>query len=173
MKNRWCKYNCESILENPVFVGLSKTEAEELASHCDILVLPKGRFVFEQESSTSIFVLFKGVLNVSVRDLAGEDNIVGTIQKGDVFGEMGVLEATDRSATTITAEFGHLRNSRNQFHDDGETRTSGNPSSLTVGDSKINERLRQLDGRLDTLFLQDTEEVNHDHHDSGKSAWSP
>ena len=59
----------ESILENPVFVGLSKTEAEELASHCDILVLPKGRFVFEQgESSTSIFVLFKGALNVSVRD---------------------------------------------------------------------------------------------------------
>ena len=39
-----------------------------------------------------------------MRDLAGEDNIVGTIQKGDVFGEMGVLEATDRSATTITAE---------------------------------------------------------------------
>ena len=38
----------ESILDNPVFVGLSKTEAEELASHCDILVLPSGRSVFEQ-----------------------------------------------------------------------------------------------------------------------------
>ena len=71
-------------------MGLSKTEAEELASHCDILVLPKGWFVFEQgEASTSIYVLFKGLLNVSVQDLVGENQVVGSIQKGDVFGEMG------------------------------------------------------------------------------------
>ena len=63
----------ESILDNPVFVGLSKTEAEELASHCDILVLPVDRVVFEQGSdSESIYVLFRGSLNVSVRDLGGE-----------------------------------------------------------------------------------------------------
>ena len=147
----------ESILENPVFVGLSKTEAEELASHCDILVLPKGRFVFEQgESSTSIFVLFKGVLNVSVRDLAGEDNIVGTIQKGDVFGEMGVLEATDRSATAITTEDSVI------LRIPGTSFTmmvkQGHPAIhrlLQWAIRKSCERLRQLDGRLDTLFLQD------------------
>ena len=147
----------ESILENPVFVGLSKTEAEELASHCDILVLPKGRFVFEQgESSTSIFVLFKGALNVSVRDQAGADNIVGTIQKGDVFGEMGVLEAVDRSATTITVEDSVI------LRIPGTSFTmmvkQGHPAIhrlLQWAIRKSCERLRQLDGRLDTLFLQD------------------
>ena len=132
-------------------------KAEELASHCDILVLPKGRFVFEQgESSTSIFVLFKGALNVSVRDLAGADNVVGTIQKGDVFGEMGVLEATDRSATTITAEDSVI------LRIPGTSFTmmvkQGHPAIhrlLQWAIRKSCERLRQLDGRLDTLFVQD------------------
>ena len=36
----------ESILENPVFVGLSKTEAEELASHCDIFGFAKRKICF-------------------------------------------------------------------------------------------------------------------------------
>ena len=72
----------ERYLGKPVFVGLSKTEAEELASHCDILVLPKGRFVFEQERlPTSIYVLFK-LLNVSVQDLFGENQVVGSIKGG-------------------------------------------------------------------------------------------
>ena len=147
----------ESILENPVFVGLSKTEAEDLASHCDILVLPKGRFVFEQgEPSTSIYVLFKGLLNVSVQDLVGEDQIVGSIQKGDVFGEMGVLEATDRSATAVTAEDSVI------LRIPGTSFTmmvkQGHPAIhrlLQWAIRKSCERLRQLDGRLDTLFLQD------------------
>ena len=147
----------ESILENPVFVGLSKTEAEELASHCDILVLPKGRFVFEQgEPSTSIYVLFKGVLNISVQDLVGEDQIVGMIQKGDVFGEMGVLEATNRSATAITGEDSVI------LRIPGTSFTmmvkQGHPAIhrlLQWAIRKSCERLRQLDGRLDTLFLQD------------------
>ena len=146
----------ESILENPVFMGLAE-QAEELASHCDILVLPIGRFVFEQgEASTSIFVLFKGALNVSVRDQAGVDNIVGTIQKGDVFGEMGVLEAADRSATTITAEDSVI------LRIPGTSFTmmvkQGHPAIhrlLQWAIRKSCERLRQLDGRLDTLFLQD------------------
>lgn len=147
----------ESILENPVFVGLSKTEAEELASHCDILVLPKGRFVFEQgEASTSIYVLFKGLLNVSVQDLVGENQVVGSIQKGDVFGEMGVLEATDRSATAVTAEDSVI------LRIPGTSFTmmvkQGHPAIhrlLQWAIRKSCERLRQLDGRLDTLFLQD------------------
>jgi CRP-like cAMP-binding protein len=147
----------ESILENPVFVGLSKTEAEELASHCDILVLPEGRPVFEQgEPSTSMFVLFKGSLNVSVQDLAGEQHLVGTIKTGDVFGEMGVLEAQTRSATTITAEDSVI------LRIPGTSFTmmvkQGHPAIhrlLQWAIRKSCERLRQLDGRLDTLFLQD------------------
>lgn len=147
----------ESILENPVFIGLSKTEAEELASHCDILVLPAGRFVFEQgDASTSMFVLFKGTLNVSVRDQAGEDRVVGAISKGDVFGEMGVLEALERSATTITAEDSVI------LRIPGTSFTmmvkQGHPAIhrlLQWAIRKSCERLRQLDGRLDKLFVPD------------------
>ena len=147
----------ESILDNPVFVGLSKTEAEELASHCDILVLPAGRVIFEQGSSSqSIFVLFKGKLNVSVSDLVGEEHLVGNIQKGDVFGEMGVLEAQPRSATTITAEDSVL------LRIPGTSFTmmvkQGHPAIHRLLQWAIRKscyRLRDLDGRLDVLFAQD------------------
>ena len=147
----------ESILDNPVFVGLSKTEAEELASHCDILVLPVDRVVFEQGSdSESIYVLFRGSLNVSVRDLGGEDNIVGQISQGDVFGEMGVLEAQPRSATTFTAEDSVL------LRIPGTSFTmmvkQGHPAIhrlLQWAIRKSCQRLRDMDVRFDELFAKD------------------
>lgn len=148
----------ESILDNPVFVGLSKTEAEELASHCDILVLPAGRPVFEQGAQAkNIFVLFKGSVNVSVRDMAGEEHLVGSIPAGDVFGEMGVLEAQIRSATTIAAEDCVI------LRIPGTSFTmmvkQGHPAIhrlLQWAIRKSCQRLRELDGRLDTLFEQDS-----------------
>jgi len=149
----------ESILDNPVFVGLSKTEAEELASHCDILVLPSGRTVFEQGSkSESIFVLFRGTLSVSVRDMAGEDHLVGQISQGDVFGEMGVLEGQHRSASTFTAEDSVI------LRIPGTSFTmmvkQGHPAIhrlLQWAIRKSCQRLRDLDTRLDELFATDGE----------------
>ena len=147
----------ESILDNPVFVGLSKTEAEELASHCDILVLPSGRSVFEQGAkSESIFVLFKGTLNVSARDKVGKEHLVGQINQGDVFGEMGVLEGERRSASTVTAEDSVI------LRIPGTSFTmmvkQGHPAIhrlLQWAIRKSCQRLRELDGRLDELFLAD------------------
>lgn len=147
----------ESILDNPVFVGLSKTEAEELASHCDILVLPAGRTVFEQGAkSDSMFVLFKGTLSVSVRDMAGVDHLVGQIAQGDVFGEMGVLEGQRRSARTFTAEDSVI------LRIPGTSFTmmvkQGHPAIhrlLQWAIRKSCQRLRDLDTRLDELFATD------------------
>ena len=95
----------ESILDNPVFAGLSQSEAEELAQHCEVLLLPPNRTIFLQDDpSTDIYVLFRGRLEIRVRDSAGEDNSVGYLEQGEVFGEMGVLESVPRSASVFTAE---------------------------------------------------------------------
>ena len=96
---------------------------------------------------------------------------MGTIQKGDVFGEMGVLEAVD-SATTITAEDSVILRILNQFYDDGETRTSGDPSSFTVAlpfGNLVNVYVNWMDVWI-RYFFKTIEEGNHDHHDPRKSS---
>lgn len=144
----------DSILENPVFSGLSKSEAEELASHCEVLVLPPKRKVFGQgDMSSDIFVLFHGRLLVSVKDLAGVEHNVGHVEQGEVFGEMGVLESQTRSASTYTE------------HDSIILRIPGTSFTMMVKQghpaiqrllqwaiTKGCERLRELDEKLDELF---------------------
>ena len=106
----------------------------------------------------SIFVLFRGSLSVSVRDMAGEDHLVGQISQGDVFGEMGVLEGQRRSASTFTAEDSVI------LRIPGTSFTmmvkQGHPAIhrlLQWAIRKSCQRLRDLDTRLDELFASDGE----------------
>lgn len=147
----------ESILANPVFAGLSTTEAEELSSHCEVLVLPPNRKVFDQgEDSTDIFVLFRGQLVVSVKDFAGTEHMVAYIEEEEVFGEMGVLESQPRSAGVYTNKDSVL------LKIPGLSFTmmvkQGHPAIhklLQWTLLKSCTRLRELDQRLDVLFAND------------------
>ena len=147
----------ESILDNPVFAGLSQNEAEELAQHCEVLLLPPNRIIFLQDDpSTDIYVLFRGRLEIRVRDTAGEDNSVGYLEQGEVFGEMGVLESVPRSASVFTAEDSVLLKIPGKGF---TTMTSqGQPAIhrlLQWSIHKACNRLRNLDARLDGLFTEE------------------
>jgi len=147
----------ESILDNPVFAGLSQQEAEELAHHCEVLLLPPDREIFLQgDPSTDIYVLFRGRLEVRVRDTAEKDNSVGFLEQGEVFGEMGVLESRVRSASVYTAEDSVLL----RIPGLGFTTmtAAGHPAIhrlLQWSIHKACNRLRGLDARLDHLFKED------------------
>ena len=149
----------ESILDNPVFAGLSQQEAEELAHHCEVLLLPPDRDIFLQgDTSTDIYVLFRGRLEIRVRDTANVDNSVGYLEQGEVFGEMGVLESCARSASVFTAEDSVLLRIPGMGF---TTMTSaGHPAIhrlLQWSIHKACNRLRELDARLDNLFQEDEE----------------
>ena len=150
----------ESILGNPVFAGLSQTEAEDLAHHCEVLLLPPERFIFKQgDQSTDIYVLFRGRLEISVRDMAGSNNKVGYLEEGEVFGEMGVLESCPRSASVSTAEDSVLLRIPGEGF--STMTASGHPAIhrlLQWSIHKACNRLRGLDTRLDHLFKEEDEE---------------
>ena len=147
----------ESILDNPVFAGLSQAEAEDLASHCEVLLLPPKRKIFLQgDVSTDIYVLFRGRLEIRVRNMAGVDNSVGYLEQGEVFGEMGVLESLPRSASVFTAEDSVLL----RIPGKGFTAMTsvGHPAIhrlLKWSIHKACNRLRNLDARLDHLFAEE------------------
>ena len=80
-----------------------------------------------------------------------EDQIVGSIQKGDVFGEMGVLRLLIGLLQRSPLKIQYFTDPRYKFYHDGETRTSCIHRLLQWAIRKSCERLRQLDGRLDTF----------------------
>ena len=147
----------ETILSNPLFAALTEKEAEELASHCEVMVLPPSYSLFSQgEISEDMFVLFRGELELKVRDAAGSEMSVGGLKAGEVFGEMGVLEREPRSASIYTASDSVvLRIPGDGFH---AMVSTGHPAIhilLKYTMNKACTRLRELDDRFGGLFKGD------------------
>lgn len=147
----------ESILKNPIFAGLSDKEAEELASHCEVILLPPKRKVFSQgDEAKGMYILFRGMLEIRVEDLKGEEHSVGILEKGEIFGEMSVLDFGVRSASCYTtADVILLYIPGSSFR---TMMKEGSPAIhrlLRFVLKRACFRLRALDDRLDTLFLED------------------
>ena len=144
----------KAILSHPIFSGLSRHEAENIARYCEVLILPKGQIIVEQgELSQDMYILIKGSLSIKVRDSQGEESEVGTLSKGEIFGEMGVFEDTARSASIYSAtESVVLCIPGEGFH---KMVAEGQAAMfILLQQTLINacNRLRDLDRRLDTLF---------------------
>ncbi|MFO7892341.1 MAG: cation:proton antiporter [Longimicrobiales bacterium] len=88
----------------PFFKGLP---AEEFDCMVDLLrprtLLADEVVVRQGEVGSSLFLIGRGVVRVSVEDETGESNPVATLLAGDFFGEMAMLGKSVRSATVTTA----------------------------------------------------------------------
>ena len=146
--------NVKAILSHPIFSGLKRAEAEALAQHCEVLLLPKNQMVMAQgEVSHDMFILIKGVLSIRVENQFGVESEVGTLSKEELFGEMGVFENTARSASIYSkAESVVLRIPGDGFH---QMVAEGQAAMQVLLQHTLNNacnRLRDLDRRLDLLF---------------------
>ena len=89
----------------PLFQGLSKSEYEAICkamiqrkfSANDIIVHE------EDEESQTFFIIASGKVYVTVFTSEGKQTILATLQKGDFFGEMSILDGKPRSASIIAA----------------------------------------------------------------------
>ncbi len=68
-----------------------------------LLVLKKGDFVFEEgDEAIFAYVLTEGVIEI-VQTTKGEQQVLGKIEKGTVFGEMAIIDGFPRSASARAA----------------------------------------------------------------------
>ena len=146
--------NVKAILSHPIFSGLERVEAEQLAQYCEVLLLPPDQIIVQQgEMSEDMYVLIKGSLVIRVEDRFGEESEVGTLSKGEVFGEMGVFENTARSASIYSkTESIVLRIPGEGFHKMVEEGQTAMHVLLQHTLQNACGRLRDLDKRLDGLF---------------------
>jgi len=144
----------KAILSHPIFSGLSRQDAEDLARYCEVLLLPKGQIVVQQgELSEDMYVLIKGSLSIRVEDSSGDESEVGILSQGEIFGEMGVFEKVARSASIYSnTESIVLCIPGEGFH---TMVAEGQTAMYVLLQHTLKNacsRLRDLDKRLDTLF---------------------
>ena len=68
-----------------------------------LLVLKVGDFVFEEgDEALFAYVLIEGEIEI-VQTIKGEQQVLGKVEKGTVFGEMAIIDGFPRSASARAA----------------------------------------------------------------------
>lgn len=89
---------------SPLFSELSDADLVALMQGLQLLSFEPGEIVVtEGEPGGSLFVLCSGRMRVFVRDQAGRNRQVRTLEEGDFFGEISLVTGQPRTATVVTA----------------------------------------------------------------------
>jgi CRP-like cAMP-binding protein len=96
------------IHEIPLFSKLSESDTKSLCDILRIIEVPSGKkIIVEGDKGTEFFTIVKGKVNVTKRLKSGAQRSVATLEIGDSFGEVALIEDTYRTATVraITKTF--------------------------------------------------------------------
>lgn len=88
--------------QDPSFADMSPADLEALAGVMGYREYPKGSFVVtKNDVSTTMFLLVAGRVKVSVASPEGKELALSYLEAPSYFGEMGVVDASPRSADVI------------------------------------------------------------------------
>ena len=94
----------ELLQRMPIFGGIRTEILQFLLDFCPIVSIPTNEFFFrEHEQGDSMFVLERGKAAV-LKSWSGEDYLLKTLNQGDCFGEMAVMDHCPRSASVCAVE---------------------------------------------------------------------
>ncbi len=90
----------------PLFQGLSKGEYNAI---CKAMIHRKystNEIIVHEDDDEShtFFIIVSGKVHVTVLTAEGKQTILATLQKGDFFGEMSILDGEPRSASVMAAQ---------------------------------------------------------------------
>lgn len=137
----------------PVFQGLEASQLEEIARYAGMRRVARGVTVVQAgEVTDNIYFVLNGSMKVLVSDEDGREVIFTIIGQGAVFGEMGIFDASPRSASVISAvpsdlvvfsQADFLVIMKNHFE-----------VCLRIM-SSLAQRLREADRKIESLALMD------------------
>ncbi len=95
--------NTSSINRVPLFATLPETEKNNIikqGTHCK--VAKRKQILSEGDAADTLYILLRGQAKVFRSDDSGREIILNTLESGDYFGELGLLDDVQRSAS-VTA----------------------------------------------------------------------
>lgn len=89
----------------PVFASLKPAQLEPLASKLHPRHYHRGEVVFRQDDpADSMHIIVEGKVRISIASEDGHEMDFALLQPGECFGEMGLLDGANRSATATAVE---------------------------------------------------------------------
>ena len=89
----------------PLFSHLNKHDLQVLGSSCRERDYPAGAALLRQgETGVGLFVIVSGRVRVTQHQPGGDEHELASLGRGDVLGEMSLLDDLPRSATAMALE---------------------------------------------------------------------
>ena len=94
--------------EVPMFNLFDEDELRELSVHIEERNFVAGQTIFKAgDPGGEMYVVLSGKVELFIVDTAGNRALVGVVERGEMFGELSLLDGEPRSASAITAEATH------------------------------------------------------------------
>ena len=125
----------ETLKATPLFANLNEDEIEMLAELCKEKVYKPGDIIFrEGDIGDSLYIVDSGKVGVLRTGPSGETKAIASIQPGDFFGEMSLIDKDYRSATVAAEDSARVLNLSNDDSMPSRKfiRTALRSSSLTL-----------------------------------------
>ncbi|KAE8222073.1 hypothetical protein CF319_g4671 [Tilletia indica] len=96
----------ESLLKDvSLFESLSPAEIAKISDALEPRVYEAGDYVFKQgERGTEFFIIWEGSAEVRKKRADGTEDAVGTLSRGDYFGELALLNNAPRAASIVASQ---------------------------------------------------------------------
>ena len=93
----------EVIKQSAIFRDLEEDELEQVAEICEVQELKFDEYIFrEGDEGDRLYIISKGEVRIS-RDVPGTgEEAIAILKKGACFGEMAVLDPSERSTDAIS-----------------------------------------------------------------------
>jgi CRP-like cAMP-binding protein len=93
---------CKFLREHFLFKNMSSQQIDRLASRIVTKTVNRGTTIFAKgDNGSSMFAICKGTVKVGAASVDGHDEIFDLLRKGDIFGEIGILDGNPRNADAV------------------------------------------------------------------------
>jgi CRP/FNR family cyclic AMP-dependent transcriptional regulator len=136
-----------------IFNGLCDEELEVLAASSVTRQYPKNTVIInEGDHADSLYLIDQGRVKVYCSDKNGKEFIMNTLEPGDYFGELALLDDDRRSASVRTMEKCTFRII---YKEDFQRVISDHPNIAKVLMRNLTRSVRKLTDKVKSLALQD------------------
>ncbi|NOZ77823.1 MAG: Crp/Fnr family transcriptional regulator [Acidobacteria bacterium] len=143
----------ELIANVELFSGLDQDELRSIAQLVHVRHIEREGKIFDAgDRADAVYIVSKGKVNIVITSPDGKELILAVLGEGQIFGEMGLLEAAPRSASVVAATQVELLSiSRSDFDQLLDQHPRISRKLLAV----ISQRLRRANAKMESLAYMD------------------